>query len=215
MPAAATAWPASEITDLRDAMRTRLNFRGAGHTPQTVVEAAAEAAPAGCRVTIDAGAHMFSAFAFWDAGLPFGVLKSNGLSTMGFALPAAIASALHEPDRPVVAITGDGGLMMCLSELATAVERRCAIVVLVVNDAALSLIDVKQQRQQLKSLATRYPAVDFAAAARALGCRAWRVGDGDALAPVLADAFAGGGPALLDVVVDAGGYGDQLAALRG
>ena len=66
------------------------------------------------------GAHMFSAFACWQADEPFGVLKSNGLSTMGYALPAAIASSLHEPERAVAAVTGDGGMAMCLSELATA-----------------------------------------------------------------------------------------------
>jgi len=158
---------------------------------------------------------MFSTLALWRADRAFGVLKSNGLSTMGFALPAAIASALQEPGRPVAAITGDGGLMMCLAELTTAVERRCRVVVVVVNDAALSLIDIKQQRQQRKSRGVRYPAVDFAGAARALGCRAWRLDAGDALTPVLGDAFKGDGPALIDVAIDPSGYGDQLVAIRG
>ncbi len=211
----AVAWSADEIAALRDAMRARIAIRGPGHTADTVTAALAEAAPAGCRLTVDAGAHMFSVFSRWPATEPFGVLKSNGLSTMGFALPAAIASALHEPKRPVAAVTGDGGLLMCLAELTTAVERKCRIVVVVVNDAALSLIDIKQQRQQRKSRGVRYPAVDFAAAAAALGCRSWRVNAGEALAPALRQAFAGGGPAVVDVTVDPSGYGDQLAALRG
>jgi acetolactate synthase-1/2/3 large subunit len=178
---------------------------------------------------------MFSVLARWPADEPFGVLKSNGLSTMGFAVPAAIASALQAPDRPVAAITGDGGLMMCLAELATAVERNCPLVVVVLNDAALSLIDIKQQQQQRPSRGVRYPRVDLAAAARALGCRARRIepdeplapalkdafaGDGriepdEPLAPALKDAFAGDGPALIDITVDPAGYVDQLTALRG
>ena len=105
---------------------------------------------------------MFSAMALWPAKVTFDVLKSNGLSTMGFALPAAIASALHEPDKPVVAFTGDGGLLMCLSELTTAVSQGCRIVILVINDAALSLIDIKQQRQQQPSCGVRYAPVNFA-----------------------------------------------------
>ncbi len=212
---ATTQWTAAEIAALRDAMRERIAVGGAGHTAATVIDALGRAAPVGCRLTVDAGAHMFSVFALWRAAEPFGVLKSNGLSTMGFALPAAIASALQEPKRPVTAVTGDGGLMMCLSDLTTAVERRCHIVVVVVNDAALSLIDIKQQRQQRKSRGVRYPAVDFAAAAKALGCRAWRVDAGDPLEPALRLAFAGDGPALVDVIVDPSGYGDQLVALRG
>jgi acetolactate synthase-1/2/3 large subunit len=208
-------WSLSEIADLRNGMRARSAMTGKGHTAQTVVETLSGEAPAGCRVAVDSGAHMFSALTFWQADLPYGVLKSNGLSTMGFALPAAIASALQEPGRPVVAVTGDGGLMMCLSELATAVERRCPIVVVVLNDAALSLIDIKQQRQQRRSRGVRYPRVDFAAAAWALGCRAWRLGADEQLSPVLEEAFAGGGPALIDIAIDPSGYGDQLERLRG
>ncbi|MBI2585528.1 MAG: thiamine pyrophosphate-binding protein [Rhodospirillales bacterium] len=215
LPLAATAWMADEIAALRDAMRARVAVGGAGHTAGTVVEALGEAAPAGCRLAVDAGAHMFSTLASWRAEESFGVLKSNGLSTMGFALPAAIASALQEPNRPVAAVTGDGGLMMCLAELTTAIERRCRVVVVVINDAALSLIDIKQQRQQRKSRGVRYPAVDFAGAARALGCRAWRLDAGDALTPVLEDAFKGDGPALVGVTIEPSGYGDQLVAIRG
>ena len=65
------------------------------------------------------------------------------------------------------------------------------------------------------AIATRYPAVDLAGAAEALGCRAWRVEPGAPLAPALAAAFAADGPALVDIRVDPAGYGDQLAALRG
>ena len=113
-----------------------------------LLEVAAALAAPGTRITVDSGAHMFSIMALWRAAAPHDVLKSNGLSTMGFALPAAIAAALVEPARPVIAFTGDGGLMMCLAELATAAQHGCRLTVVVLNDAALSLIDVKQRRQQ-------------------------------------------------------------------
>lgn len=212
---AKTAWTPQTVSDLRDALATRLSLRGTGETAQSITRDIARIAPGNCRLSVDSGAHMFAALACWQATEPFGVLKSNGLSTMGFALPAAIASSLQEPEREVVAITGDGGLMMCLSELATAVEHNCRIVVVVINDAALSLIDIKQQRQQYQSRGVRYSTVDFAKLATALGCRAWRVGTGQALAPVLEKAFAHDGPALIDVSADPDGYGDQLVALRG
>ena len=64
---------------------------------------------------------------------------------MGFALPAAIAAALCAPARPVVAFTGDGGLGMTLAEIETAVRLALRIVVIVFNDAALSLIKIKQR----------------------------------------------------------------------
>jgi len=208
-------WSAGEIDAARRAMAEKFALRGAGHTVQTTVEAAARAAPAGARLTVDAGAHMFSTLAAWPAGEAFGVLKSNGLSTMGYALPAAIASALEEPARHVVAVTGDGGMMMCLAELTTAVALGCRLTVIVINDAALSLIDVKQQRQQNRSLGVRYDSANLAACANAMGCRAWRVEPGDDITPVLGAAFALDGPTLIDVVANADGYGDQLTRLRG
>lgn len=216
LPAATqSVWTQGEIARLRERARARLRYSGDGHTTQSVVELAGQVAPSSCRATVDAGAHMFSALSSWQAQEPFGVLKSNGLSTMGYALPAAIASCLEEPDRPVVAFTGDGGLMMCLGELKTAVEHNCRLVIVVLNDSALSLIDIKQQRQQRASAGVRYPSTDFAGIAQALGCPSWQVDSHDDLTPAMTAAFAHAGPALIDVTVDSSGYGDQLAALRG
>ena len=213
--AAATDWSLAEIADLRAGLRERLALKGAGHTAESLVDALAQAARSGTRLAVDAGAHMFSAMARWPALEPHGVLKSNGLSTMGFAVPAAIASALHEPERPAIALSGDGGLLMCLAELSTAARLGLPILVVVVNDAALSLIDIKQQRLQFPARGVRTPAVDFAAAARGLGCTAWRVGPEDSFEDALRQALDARGPCLIDVTANPDGYGEQLAALRG
>lgn len=217
--AAPSDWTQGEIAALRERLRAALRLEGAGHTAETLIRAAAAMAQTTDapwpRLTVDAGAHMFSPMAIWPADAPDDVLKSNGLSTMGFALPAAIASSLAEPTRPVLAVTGDGGLLMCLAELSTAARLGCRLCVLVLNDAALSLIDVKQQRQQRPPEGVRTPPVDFAAAARGLGCRAWSVAAGEPLESVLRTAFAEDGPTLIDVTTDPSGYGAQLAALRG
>ncbi len=210
-----STWTETQIDGFRQDMRRRLTVGGKGHTAQSVVEALNDRAPDGCRVAVDAGAHMFSAMAFLDANRPSAVLKSNGLSTMGYAVPAAIAAALEYPERTAVAVTGDGGLMMSLAELTTAVDLGCKLLVLVLNDAALSLIDIKQERQHRPSSGVRYERVDFAAAATALGCCAGQVGPGDPLAPALDTAFEAGRPALIDITIDPSGYGEQLIALRG
>jgi acetolactate synthase-1/2/3 large subunit len=213
-------WSHAEMRRLRTEMRASLGYRGRGGglTPQQVVEEAAAAArklPRWPRATVDAGAHMFSATAFWPCAKPNDVLISNGLATMGFALPAAIASALHEPKRPAVAFTGDGGLMMCLGELATAAQERARVVLIVFNDGALSLIDIKQQSRKLPVTGVRWRRPDFAAAMRGLGGRGYRVRTLAEYRRALARAFAGEGPALIDVVVDPSGYRAQLAAMRG
>jgi acetolactate synthase-1/2/3 large subunit len=196
-------------------MAEAASLSGKGITAETATRAVQRAAPAGTRLTVDAGAHMFAARALWRAAAPYAVLKSNGLSSMGFALPAAIASALEQPLVPVVALTGDGGMMMSLGELATARQAGGKIVCVVLNDAALSLIDIKQQRAQRPAIGVRYPRSDFAAVAEGLGCRGWRVGSDDDLDLALAGAFACAGPAVVDVTIDPSGYGAQLEALRG
>ena len=209
------SWTPAEIRELRSGLAQTGALAGNGHTAQGVIEALAHAAPDRARLAVDAGAHMFSAMTRWPARAPHDVLKSNGLSTMGYAVPAALAGWLHEPGRPALAVTGDGGMMMCLAELSTAARLGADLKVVVLNDAALSLIDIKQQRQQRPPLGVRYPRVDFAGAARALGCAAWTVGRHAPLDAALAAALSHDGPALLDIAVDPSGYRDQLAALRG
>ena len=66
---------------------------------------------------------------------------------MGFALPAAIGAALIDREHPTIAFTGDGGLLMCVAELLTATRERLPIRVIVFDDAALSLIEIKQRQR--------------------------------------------------------------------
>ena len=91
----------------------------------------------------------------------------------------------------------------------------CRIVVVVFNDSRLSLIDIKQQRQQRESRGVRFGAMDHAAVAQGLGCRGWRVDATEPLTPALGQAFASDGPALVDVTVDPDTYNAQYEALRG
>ncbi len=209
-------WSPEEIHALRADMRARQTMASVhGISPQAVVEAAVAAAPSGCRITVDAGAHMFPVMVHWRATEPHGVLISNGLATMGFALPAAIASALEEPTRPVLAFTGDGGLAMTLGELATAVEQSCRCVVILFNDGALSLIEVKQQQRGLPARGSHSRRIDFAAAARAFGWASQRITSVAEIGSAITAAFEVDRPALIDVPVDPAGYRALLEILRG
>ncbi|MEX2642600.1 MAG: thiamine pyrophosphate-binding protein [Acetobacterales bacterium] len=215
--ASAGDWTAEEMAALRDGMRAgmRIPEANGGLSPSAVVEATLENAPEGTRATVDAGAHMFAAMALWPAREPGDVLISNGLASMAFALPAAIAVALEQPDRPVVAFTGDGGLLMCLGELETAARTGCNLTVVVFNDGALSLIDLKQQARQLPPRGCRWDRPDFAASAAGLGLMGRRAASAKELATALREATAHPGPALIDVIVDPSGYGEQSRRLRG
>jgi acetolactate synthase-1/2/3 large subunit len=211
-----TGWSATLLAERRAALRRRaVTAESAPISPQAVVEATMRAAPPRSRITIDAGAHMLPVLHLWMSEEPRAALLSRGLSTMGFALPAAIAAALAEPDRRVIAFTGDGGLMMCPGELGTAVQNRCRVTVVVFNDASLTLIGAKQRRRQLPQAAVDFSPANFAAVAEGFGCPAYRVETQEQLAPALAAALALDGPALVDIVVNPEPYHEQIISLRG
>jgi acetolactate synthase I/II/III large subunit len=185
-------------------------------TPQQVVTIAREAAPASAIATVDAGAHMLAAVPLWTVDAPGQLLISNGLATMGFALPAAAAAALVDPSRPVICFTGDGGIGIALAELETIARLGLHVVVVVFNDAALSLIAIKQSADgQGGPAAVSYAPTDFAAVAAGFGIRARRVTDADAYREALDAALRHTGPYLLDVAVDPSTYPAILAAIRG
>ncbi|HEY4252628.1 MAG TPA: thiamine pyrophosphate-dependent enzyme, partial [Roseomonas sp.] len=202
-----SAWTPAAIAPLREHWLQLLANRGSGHNgrglgPQQVVEtvqAACRQAGADPRLAVDAGAHMFPATTYWQASRPGDLLISNGLATMGFALPAGIAAALHDPARGAIAFIGDGGLLMQLGEIATAATLGVKLVTVVFNDAGLSLIDIKKGARDLPDRTLDWPGVDFAAAARAMGAAGFTAGSEAALAAAMAQALALPGPSVIDV----------------
>ena len=184
--------------------------------PQDVVTTVRAHAPAGTIATVDAGAHMLVAMPLWPVDEPRRLVISSGLATMGFALPAAIAAALCTPGEPVIAFTGDGGLGMTLMEIETAVRHRLRVIVVVFNDAALSLIKIKQSPAgHGGAAAVRYGRASFAAIATAMGAAAASVTDVPGLAAALAGALEREGPTLIDVRVDPAGYPAVMDLTRG
>jgi acetolactate synthase I/II/III large subunit len=185
-------------------------------SPLDVVRMTRTVAPVGTVATVDAGAHMLLAMPFWEVDQPGELLISSGLATMGFSLPAAIAAALVHPDRAVVCFTGDGGLGMVLAELETVVRLDLKVIVVVFNDATLSLIAAKQHPTDHGGMdAVRYYPIDFASVAQGVGMNAETVTSTRDLEDALRRAFAAGGPTLLDVAVDPSSYPAVLDAVRG
>jgi acetolactate synthase-1/2/3 large subunit len=210
------SWTESELKAHKHRITTAARVpMGKGISPQQVVDAAAAAMPANCRITIDAGAHMLPVLHLWKSAEPRQSLLSRGLSTMGFALPAAIASCLVDPGRRAIAFTGDGGLMMCLGELGTAFQEGIAPIVVVFNDSSLTLIGVKQRRRQLTAAGVDFCDADFAQMARGFGWDAHRVTESSDLAGAFAGAVASNRPTLIDVVINPEEYEAQIVAVRG
>jgi acetolactate synthase-1/2/3 large subunit len=184
--------------------------------PQQVVATVRACTPPETIATVDAGAHMLVAMPLWEVPEPRRLLVSSGLATMGYALPAAIAAALCAPQVPVVAFTGDGGLGMTLAEIETAVRLSLRIIVIVFNDAALSLIKLKQKPAgQGGDEAVTYRPVCFAAVATAMGAAGAAVTTERDLATALAAALRRPGPTVIDASVDPAGYLAVMDLSRG
>ncbi|MGD0242612.1 MAG: thiamine pyrophosphate-dependent enzyme [Streptosporangiaceae bacterium] len=216
-------WPDGAGRAAKDDVTRRLLAAGAtlpaapGRlTPQQVVRTVRYGTSAETIATVDAGAHMLVAMPLWEVDEPGRLLISSGLATMGYALPAAIAAALCHPGVAVVAFTGDGGLGMALAELETAVRLSLQVIVVVFNDAALSLIEIKQQPAgQGGAEAVRYQPVSFAAAATALGAAGAAVSAEADLVAALAAALRRPGPTVIDANVDPACYPAVMDLTRG
>ena len=208
-------WDVVEVDRLRRERQRALEIPVPGLAPHRLVQIAREYTPAGTIATVDAGAHMFPAAEYWQAVSPGEFLISNGLATMGFAVPAAIAAQLLYPEQRVLGFTGDGGFMMVASELETMARLRLPITVIVFDDAALSLIEVKQEQRGYAGAPMRYAGPDLAALARSFGVAARTVTDEPGFTAALVAAQGERGPAVIDARIDPSGYRAMLEIVRG
>jgi acetolactate synthase-1/2/3 large subunit len=150
----------------------------------------------------DVGAHKLWVARLFQTEEPNTVIISNGFAAMGIGLPGAIAAKLLHPERRVVAVVGDGGLLMNIQELETAVRLELGLVVVIFRDDAYGVIRWKQLSRYGRESGVEFGNPDFVALARAFGCRGVRVEAADEFQPALESAFTGRGPCLIDVPVD-------------
>jgi acetolactate synthase-1/2/3 large subunit len=186
--------------------------------PVAVVAALREALGPDDIVVSDVGAHKVWLARLFPTERPNTVVISNGLASMGIALPGAIAAKLVHPERKVVAFCGDGGFLMNVQELETAKRLGAAIVVVVLVDDRLGVIEVNEKRQFRRTFATEFGNPDFVQLARAFGIAGYAVESAKDLLPTLRHALDLGGPALVAVpwdhtanehIADAMTYGRQ------
>ncbi len=141
--------------------------RGMG--PYQVAVALREVFPRDTIATIDTGAHRILINHVWQSFEPRRLLQSNGLGTMGYALPAAIAACLLFPKRPVLAMMGEAGLDMVIGEMALLAHHKLALTIVVFRDDTLSLIKLKQQRMKLSETGVTTGSPDYVMLAEAYG----------------------------------------------
>jgi acetolactate synthase-1/2/3 large subunit len=207
-------WAPGDAAARAAAMLEPLRFGGAGLCAWRAVEVAREVAR-DALVTVDAGAHMFAVTWFWHSERPNRFHISNGLATMGFAVPAAIGAAMALPDETVVAFTGDGGFTINAAELETAARAGARVIVLVLNDASLSLIRVKQDEIGFERSNVDFVRSDFARVAEGLGVAGRRASTEAELVDAVQGALASDVSTVIDVAIEGIEYHELHRLIRG
>ena len=178
--------------------------------PSDVVAMAREAAPPDTILTTDVGSHKIMAGQVWQAVAPRSVLIPNGLSAMGFGVPAAIAARLTWPDRPVIALVGDGGFAMAATEMRIASALGLPVTVVVFADGSLNRIELRQQLMGYPPTGTRMDGMDLVALAEAMDCDGVRVDSPAALEKALTGFGTRSRPLIVEARVDPSQYEAQF-----
>ena len=148
LPPARSEWPAELAVQHRDRFHLSLRPRLSGFVPHHAIDVVREVLPRDGILAFDVGAHTHQIASQWTAHAPRTFLITNGWSSMGFGLPAAITAKLACPERPVVALVGDGCFQMTCGEVAVARRLGLSLPIVVLDDGWLSLIQVKQVRRR-------------------------------------------------------------------
>ena len=189
-------------------------FAGTGGSPigpAEVVMALRDALGDDDVVVSDVGAHKVWLARLYAARRPNTIVISNGLASMGIALPGAIAAKLVRPERNVVAFSGDGGFLMNVQELETAKRLGTAIVCVVLVDGRLGVIEMNERRLFGRTFATAFGNPDYVALARSFGIAGFAVEHVEGLRPTLRKALDLNEPAIVAVPIDAS-QNDRLAS---
>lgn len=178
--------------------------------PTDVIDAVQSALPVDTIATTDVGSHKLLVGQGWRAQQPRSVLMTNGLSAMGFGLPAAISAKATFPDRPVVALIGDGGFMMTATELRLAAARQVGVAVVVFMDGSLNRIELKQSALGYPSTATKLADMDLVALASAMSCDGVRASTIGELESAVAKAADLSRPLVVEARIDPAQYESQF-----
>ncbi len=209
-----SAWGEKAAAVYRADVVDALNTPSTGLSPQRVMEVARAILPRETIATCDAGASRLLVVQKWESYGPREFLGSNGLGSMGYAVPGALAAKMAHSDRPCVAFVGDGGFMMSVAELQTSVAENLPIICVVFDDEEIGLIRVKQQLKQIPQYGVRIGGMHWDKLAQGFGADGVVVDNEQALDAALRAALKSGRTTVIGAKIDGSGYVDQFNALR-
>lgn len=153
-------------------------------------------------VTVDVGSHyiwMARHFRSYEARH---LLFSNGMQTLGVALPWAISAALVRPNTQIISVSGDGGFLFSAQDLETAVRKQLNIIHLIWNDGRYNMVEFQEMMKYQRASGVDFGPVDFVKYAEAFGAKGLRVTNVAELEQALEDGFNTQGPVIIDIPID-------------
>lgn len=209
LPAAKKSWDLAALAERKAAMFAKLAGRDGRFGPCAALDVLRDVLPDDGIMTCDVGAHTHLIGQHWRTPKPGTQIMTNGWSAMGFGLPAAIAAKLCRPDTPVCCVLGDGGFLMTVGELATAVREKLPLVIVVFTDNDLALIRIKQERKQNPIYGTPVRAEGTIGGPSLFGVPVAVARDPAEFRAALEAGFAADGPAIVEALLDSREY-DEL-----
>jgi acetolactate synthase-1/2/3 large subunit len=199
-------WPGSEWRQFRDRQLTDTLAASDSDDfplkPQRLARDLREALPREAIISLDNGMFKIWLARNYPAYDQNTVLLDNALASMGAGLSAGAAAKLLNPDKPVVVVAGDGGLMMNIADLETVIRRGLDLVIVIVNDNGYGMIKWKQVSMGLEDYGLSFSNPDFVALAESFGATGHRVGAAADFKPTLEKALKAGGVHIIDLPVD-------------
>ncbi|MCC7369981.1 MAG: thiamine pyrophosphate-binding protein [Chloroflexi bacterium] len=173
-----------------------------GIPPQSVLTLLRAAAPRDAIFSCDVGAHKSLSCQAWRSYGPKSFVVTNGLSPMGYGLASAMGAKLACPDRTVVSVSGDGGLLMYAGELATWARLNLPLVLVVMIDSSLTQVKRRQERRGYSVVSTSFQRIDFCGLAKVHGIESLRAESSAELQRALETAVRANRPFLVEAVLD-------------
>jgi acetolactate synthase-1/2/3 large subunit len=196
--------------EVHEEIAKELNTAARGFTPVTALSLLQDILPGDTIVTADVGSHLHLLGQMWNVKGNGRLIMTNGWSSMGFGLPAAIASALEYKDRPVVCVTGDGGILMNAGEIITGRRLGLKIIIVVLADGELNLIRLKESWKKIKPYGTELYKGSLFGSGKFLGADVLQASDSRSMRSAIRRALLSDKSVIIEAAVDPAVYSDLI-----
>jgi len=201
-----STWDQAALATRKAAMFKAMEPAPGSFGPCAALSILREVLPPDGIMACDVGAHTHLIGQMWRTPAPGLQLMTNGGSSMGFGVPAAIAAKLSMPDRKVACVTGDGSFLMMAGEMAVARRRKLSIVFIVLADQNLELIRLKQSHKGFPANSTVLYEDECPTSNYVFGVPVIRADDAAQYKAALDKAFATEGPVIVEAHIDPSEY---------